>query len=341
MKGAMRRMVVLGIVILLSAPAMAAQFTPDPVDMAAAKREGKLSWYTSNQVPLAQRILALFEQQTGVKVQLFRSGGAAVLNRFLQEADAGRIAADVLTMSDASAANGLARRGLFQSFKPVGFDKVPQDWKDAEGRFVAQRMTLIGMMARTDKLAPADLPKTWSDLKSPKYKGKMIMPDPSFTSIQLLVVGTLSQTLGWPFYEALRQNDTMIVQGHQQVFDMLKRGERVLAAEGGDPRSFSEGEVVPNIAAIFPTDGLIFVPTPTAVIKGSPNPNAAKLFAQFMITPEVQRMFPAEANHSSRVDIEPPSGTPRLDTVKLLRVDYDYIEKNVQQVKARFNEIFQ
>ena len=71
---------------------------------------------------------------------------------------------------------------------------------------------------RTDKVAEEDVPKTWSDLNNPKYKGLMVMPDPSFTAIQLVVVGMLSQKLGWDFYKALRANDTMIVQGHQQVF---------------------------------------------------------------------------------------------------------------------------
>ena len=47
-----------------------------------------------------------------------------------------------------------------------------------------------------------------------------------------MVVGTLSQKYGWEFYQKLRANDIMIVQGHQQVSEVLTRGERVIAAEG-------------------------------------------------------------------------------------------------------------
>src|SRR5664279_2537024 len=99
--------------LVLSTASVAAQTPADPVDVDAAKHEGKVSWYTSTPVALAQRIASAFEKEYGIKVQIFRSGGSAVLRRFQQEAQAGHNAADVLTMSDAAAANDLARRGLF------------------------------------------------------------------------------------------------------------------------------------------------------------------------------------------------------------------------------------
>jgi iron(III) transport system substrate-binding protein len=159
----------------------------------------------------------------------------------MQEAAAGRIYADVMTMSDMSAANAMTRRGLFVPFKPAAFDVVLAEAKDPNGHYVAQRLTLVGMVARTDRVASADLPKTWTELVRPKYKGRMVMADPSFASLQLMLVATLSQKLGWRFYEGLRRNDTLVVQGNEQVYDMIKRGERVIAAEASDPRIYAGG----------------------------------------------------------------------------------------------------
>lgn len=229
--------VVLGVSLLLPAAEPAA-FTPDTVDMAAAKREGTVSWYTSTPVATAQKIANLFQAETGIKVQLFRSGGSAVLRRFLQEAEAGRVAADVVTISDPAAASALIKRDLLVPFRPKHFDKIPDEVKDPQGRHIAQRLNLVGIVVRTDR--GLELPKSWLDLTHPRYKGQMVMPDPSFTAIQLMVVGTLSQKYGWGFYEKLRANDTMIVQGHQQVSDTLKRGERVIAAEGLDSYTWED-----------------------------------------------------------------------------------------------------
>src|ERR1051326_5170655 len=205
-------------------------FAQDSVDLAKAKAEGKVVWYTSTPLPQAQKIANAFEKEYSVKVELFRSGGSAVLRRFQQEIDAGRVAADVLTTSDPAAAAQLTRKGVFVAFKPKNFDKIPDAAKDKDGNFIAQRLNLMTNYLRSDKVAEADEPKTWNDLTNPKYKGKMVIGDPSCTSLLVSVVGMMSKERGWGFYEKLRANDTMVVQGNQQAADMLKRAEVVIAA---------------------------------------------------------------------------------------------------------------
>ena len=330
-----------GLTLTVSQPAFGQSSAPDRADADAARREGTVSWYTSTPVAQAQALANRFEQQTGIKVQLLRTGGQAVLRRLQQEMSAGRPGADVMTMSDAGAANALTKQDVLVPFRPEGFDKVLAGAKEPQGRWIAQRLSLVGMPIRTDKVAEADRPKTWSDLKNPKYKGLMVMPDPNFTAIQLVVVGMLSQKLGWDFYKALRATDTMIVQGHQQVFSTLQQGERLIGAEGADPRSFYDGKEVPNHTMIYPTEGLFIVSSPTAVIKGARNPNAGKLFAQFMITPEAQKIIVESGIHSSRVDLPPPDGQPALNAVTVIPVNLDTIEEKGRELKTRFSEIFQ
>jgi iron(III) transport system substrate-binding protein len=77
------------------------------------------------------------------------------------------------------------------------------------------------------------------------------------------------------------------------------------------------------------------------VIKGAPHPNAAKALAEFMISDAVQKLLPGEGIYAARVDVEPPAGSPPLNTIKLMPIDYDRIEKEAKGLKDRFNEIFQ
>jgi iron(III) transport system substrate-binding protein len=328
--------------LLLAGSAQAQGVKPDTVDLEAAKKEGKISWYTSTPIETAQKLVALFEQQyPGIKVQLFRSGGSAVLSRFMQEHDAGRIGADVLTTSDPATAAVLTKKGFFVPFKPANFDKIPAAVKDKDGNWIAQRINIIAMFARGDKLAEADRPKKWTDILDPKYKGKMVMADPSFTSLQLTAVGALSKLYGWQFYEKLQKNDIMIVQGHQQVSDMLKRGERILAAEGDFSYAEDDRHTGHPIVNIFPSDGVFAIPSPNAVIKGGPNPNAAKLFAEFNLGDEVQKLFPDVGAYPSRTDMPPPKDSAKLGDLKLIEVDYEAIESQTSAIKKKFNEIFQ
>jgi len=330
---------------LIAAAAFAVLATPAwaqaTVDVAKAKAEGKVVWYTSTPLPQAQKTANMFEKEYGIKVELFRSGGSAVLRRFQQEIDAKHFAADVLTTSDPAAAAALSKKGIFVAFKPKNFDKIPDAAKDKDGYFVAQRLNLMTNYIRSDKVSPADEPKTWDDLTDPKYKGKMVIGDPSFTSLLVSVVGMMSKTKGWGFYEKLRANDIMVVQGNQQAADMLKRGERVIAVGALDSYAAEDRKAGHPMKTLYPTDGVFVIPSPTSVVKGGPNPEAAKLLAEFIISDEVQKMFPADGGFAARSDIEAPAGSPPLSSLKILPVDYDYTEKEAPRIKKKFNEIFQ
>jgi iron(III) transport system substrate-binding protein len=319
----------------------ASAWAGDPIDVAAAKREGKVVWYTSTPIATANKIVKAFETETGVKVELFRSGGSQVIRRFMQEQQAGHLAADVLTTSDPAATATMTRKGIFVAFKPTNFDKVPAEAKDANGAHVAQRLNLITIFVRHDKIADAAAPKTWSDLLDPKYKGQMVTTDPSYTALGLMTVATLAKKFGWGFYEKLRAADTMVVQGNQQVAEMLKNGERLIAAGALDSYAADERKAGHPVATVYPAEGALIIASPTSIVKGGPNPNAAKLLAEFMLSDTAQKFFPEDGGYAARVDIAAPAGSPKLADVKALAVDYDAIEKEAAQVKRKFNEIFQ
>jgi iron(III) transport system substrate-binding protein len=133
----------------------------------------------------------------------------------------------------------------------------------------------------------------------------------------------------------------MIVQSHQQVSDALTRGERLIAAEGADSYAWAARKAGHKIQTIFPADGGFAIAAPTTIIKGSPHPNAAKALAEFMIGDAVQKLLPGEGIYAARVDVEPPTGSPPLGTIKLMPIDYERVEKEAKSLKDRFNEIFQ
>ena len=213
---------------------------------------------------------------------------------------------------------------MFVAFKPKNFDKIPDAAKDKDGYFIGQRLNLMTNYIRSDKVPEADEPKTWNDLANPKYKGKMVIGDPSFTSLLVSVVGMMSKERGWGFYEKLRANDTMVVQGNQQASDMLKRGERLIAVGALDSYAAEDRAAGHPMKTLYPSDGVFVIPSPTSVVKGGPSPNAAKLLAEFIISDEVQKIFPADGGFcgaerhagagrlAAAVEPENPAGGLRL-----------------------------
>lgn len=312
----------------------------DAVDLDAAKQEGKVVWYTSAPIVEAQALATLFKAETGIAVELFRSGGTAILRRFQQESDGGHVAADVLSTADPASAVALSHKGLFLSFRPPHFQQIAAAARDDAGYFIGYRLNMVTFFVRTDRVSLADTPKTWVDLLDPKYKGKMVLTDPSFTSLQLSVVGMLARLKGWDYYAGLRRNDAMIVPGNQQLADMLKRGERLIAAGGLDSYAVDARRQGHPIDRVYPADGTFAVPGPSSVAAGAPHPNAAKAFAAFLIGDEAQRAIIADGVFSPRIDLPAPEGSPRLMDIRLIDVDYAYIETQAGVIKSRFSEIF-
>lgn len=342
-RNSLTRRTVLGAAAALALPRLtgtAAAATAETVDIAAAKKEGKVVLYTSAPLSAAQQVANSFQQKYGIQVELFRTGGVNVLRRFMMEQQAGHIGADVLVSSDPSAVQDLAAKGSFVSFHPVGIDQIPEALRDPNGFYVPQRMSVIAIYGRTDLIPPANMPKTWDDLLDPEFKGKMVMTNPSFTSLQLVVMAMMSKMRGWEYFEKLNKNDITVVQGNEQALNLVKTGERPIAA-GADSQYASKARFEGHkIANVFPAEGTFMIPATTSVVKGSANPNAAKLLAEFSLSPEAQSLWPKSGIYAARGDVDPPNGNPSLKNIKALPIDYDYVKKHAGAVKKKFSEIF-
>lgn len=321
-----------------TAAAATSAAAPSPVDMTAAKAEGSVSWYTSTPQAQAQKIADMFTQKTGIKVQLFRSGGEAVMTRFLTEQDAGRTAADVVTTSDPAAFNGLARGGKLTPFTPVGAELVPSSAKSPDRTWISQRLNLIAPAYRTDKVTTP--PASWRDLTNARFKGQLVMADPAFTSFAYLVVHSMSRDLGWDYFRQLSANGTMIVQGHAQLATALISGERSVAIEADAGQIYPDIQKGAPIKIVSPSEGVFLINSPMAIPAKAPHPNAAKAFVEFNLTKEVQELFTSDGTYSVRTDVAPPKTYPELKALKVVNVDYDAAERDNKTTKDQFAEIF-
>jgi iron(III) transport system substrate-binding protein len=319
-------------------PSAAAKPVASTVDMNAARAEGSLTWYTSTPQDQAQEIANRFQQQTGIQVQVFRSGGEAVMTRFQTELSAGRVVADVITTSDPAAFNGLSRSGALEKFTPAGAEQVPSTAKSADGTWIAQRLNLIVPAYRTDKVS--NPPTSFKDLTDGRFKGQLIMADPSFTAFAFLVVHSLARDLGWDYFKNLASSDTMIVQGHAELSQALISGERSVAIESDAGQLYTDIQKGAPIKIVTPAEGVFLIDSPMAVTAKAPHPNAAKAFVEFNLSTDVQAVFTRDGTYAVRTDVAPPATYPALASLKPINVDYDAAERDNKQVKDQFAETF-
>jgi len=308
----------------------------------AAKKEGKVVWYTSLALPSAEKVAKLFEAAyPGIKVEVHRTGSQRILQRVMQELQANLKLVDVIHTSDAGHFVLLKEKKLLMKYTPAGVDPFPAGFKDRDGYYYGLRAT-VNVIAYNTKLVPAaEAPTGWKDLLDPKWKGKLVTAHPGYSGVISTHVLALVRLHGWDYFKQLAQNKLMLVQSAVDPAGVVASGERLVAVNGGDYYYYQMKKKGNPIEVVYPKEGVPLVVSPTAIASFAPHPNAAKLFTDFTFSRELQQvMADSEGLYTGHPEVKYPSDKPKLSELKLLPVDPEELEKRNEEIKNRFIEFF-
>ena len=308
----------------------------------AAKKEGKVVWYTSLVLPSAEKVAKLFETAyPGIKVEVHRTGSQRILQRVMQELQANIKNVDVIHTSDAGHYVFLKEKKLLMQHTPAGIDKFPSSFKDKDGYYYGLRATVNAIVYNTKAVSAAEAPKTWKDLLDPKWKGKLVTAHPGYSGVISTHVLALVHLHGWDYFKQLAQNQLMIVQSANDPATTVASGERVVAVNGGDYSAYQLKKKGNPIEIVYPKEGVSLVVSPTAIASFAPHPNAAKLFTDFTFTRDLQQvMADSEGLYTGHPEVKYPDDKPKLHELKLLTVEAEELEKRNEEIKKRFVELF-
>ena len=335
----------LRLVTSLTALALVLSAAPLPAQDArleAAKKEGKVVWYTSLALTSAEKVAKLFEAAyPGIKVEVHRTGSERILQRVMQELQANIKIADVVHTSDAGHYVLLKDKKLLLKYTPAGVDGFPAAFKDKDGYHYGLRAT-VNVIAYNSKIVPAaEAPRTWKDLLDPKWKGKLVTAHPGYSGVIATHVLALVQLHGWDYFKQLAQNKPMLVQSAVDPSGIVASGERPVAVDGGDYTFYQVKKKGNPVEIVFPKEGVPLVVSPSAITSFAPHPNAAKLFTDFIFSRELQQVLAdSEGLYTGHPDVKYPADRPKLSELKLLRVEPEELEKRNEEIKTRFVEFF-
>jgi len=308
----------------------------------AAKKEGKIVWYTSLVLPSAEKVAKLFEAAyPGIKVEVHRTGSQRILQRVMQELGANIKNVDVVHTSDAGHFVLLKEKKLLAQYTPTGVEKFPAGFKDKDSYYFGLRATVNCIAYNTKLLSAAEAPKTWKDLLDPKWKGKLVTAHPGYSGVSATHMLALVNVYGWDYFKQLAQNRLMITQSAVYPPDVVASGERLIAVNSGDYYTYQLKKKGNPIEIVYPKEGVPLVVSPTAITIFAPHPTAARLFTDFTFTREIQQvMADSEGLYTGHPEVKYPTDKPKLHELKLLTVDAEELEKRHDEIKKKFIEFF-
>jgi len=329
-----------------ASPVRAAGPEPTAVTAAlveAARKEGKVAYYTSIDLPVAEPIAKAFEAKyPGIAVRVERTGAERVFQRISQEYASNIHAVDVVNSSDASHFIVWKRAGLLAPFVPEDVARhYPAEQKDPDGMFAAFRASLSVIGYNTRLVKAQDAPKSFADLLDSKWAGKIVKAHPGYSGTIMTATYQISRDIGWEYFEKLAKQRVMQVQSAADPPKKLALGERAVMADGNEYVLFQIKESGGPVEAVYPTEGAPLIASPNALFTAAPNPNAARLFQCFCFSPECQALVVNKGGmRSFHTQIKDKPGRRPLSDIKLMREDAAAVEGLSEEIKAHYTKIF-
>jgi iron(III) transport system substrate-binding protein len=314
-----------------------------PALIEAAKKEGKAVFYTAMDLQFAERLGRTFEQKyPGIAVRVERSGAERVFQRIDQEYGSNIHAVDVVNTADQAHCIIWKRKGWLEPYLPDDVAKhYDKAYYDPNALHVTTRVLVSPIAYNTSLVKAADAPKSFADLLDPKWAGKMVKGHPAYSGTIMNATFQIARDLGWDYFEKLAKQRVMQLQSATDTPKKIELGERAIMVDGAGYLVIQGKEKGAPVEIVYPSEGTPLATSPSALFKGAPNPNAGRLFYNWMQSREAQQLLVDVARQYSPhgQTVEKP-GVRRLADIKLMKEDPEAVEKGADEIKARYAKIF-
>jgi iron(III) transport system substrate-binding protein len=304
-------------------------------DFPKAKQEGRVVFYTSWGPSDADYVIKGFEKKYPfLKVDPVRGSSEKTLNRLLTEQRANAFLGDVVAISGIQSGI-LKEKGALDRYESREAGYFPTEWRDPGGFGVGLHQTIY-VIGYNSRLVPPDaVPKAYEDLLQPRWKGQL-----GWDTEEYYLFGAFMKARGkekgLEFWRRLAEQQISFRKGYTLIAELVAAGEFPVAVSLYQHRVDEYAEKGAPIRWIAPNPLVGGDPNKIALLKNAPRPNAAKIFIDFMLSIEGQKLLQDKGRSPGRIGVGPKN--PRLKGAKIftLHVGSDEYE----QLGKEFNKIF-
>jgi iron(III) transport system substrate-binding protein len=307
---------------------------------ALAQAGGTITVYTSQPTEQMAAVIQAFNaEHPGITVEVFRAGTTELMSKMQAELAAGQVQADVLLIADAVAMTMVKDQGLLYAYTDAPVSALPPSVVDPDMTFFGTKLITTGIIYNTNLVTTP--PTSWADLTAPEVASGLIMPSPLYSGAAVIHVGTMVQQpeFGWAYYEALADGGAIAGQGNGTVVQAVTQGEKpygiiieymaLNAKKAGSPVEF-----------VFPEEGVSSITQPIAILAGSDNIEAAKVFVDWQLSASAQEQSVEQGYFPIFEGVAPPEGYPAVSSLTILEADPAQMLAEDENNKKAFADLF-
>ena len=300
----------------------------------AAMADGIVTVYMPSPAGLANKLAADFEAKTGIEVRTFQGTTGEILARL--ETEQANPVADVVILASWSDGLSMKESGQLESYVPANADKMVPGWIDDDSCLFGYSASAVGVIYNT--LIYPELDADWAELADSQYRNDIAIPDPELSGACKDFVAGFVNAYGWDTFEALGANGMVVPGANKAALEAVTTGEVGILLAGVDYNAYSSIDKGEPLAIYYPASGTVVNPRPAMIMKTAPEMDNAKLFVDYLLSDDAQRMVTEAYLLPGRMDIE-YSNRSTLDEIPQIDCDWDAMMEISTESAARINEL--
>jgi iron(III) transport system substrate-binding protein len=232
---------------------------------------------------------------------------------------------------------GAAKKGLLEPYAAKESNAIATRFKHPDNMWQGVTLLTVAFAVNQKKMTELKLspPRSWADLLDPKYKGHIVMSNPSTSGTAYLLLASHAARLGedrmWEYYDALDKNLSQVTKSGGAPGRMAASGETPIGIALAYEVEVAKKQGAP-IDVIWPSDGVPWTFEGNGLVKGAKNPQNAKRFLDWAVSKSAMASYAEwRGTGISRSDVQ-VSG-PKITDMKL--IDIDFVKAGDPQYKDR------
>lgn len=237
-----------------------------------------------------------------------------------------------------------ARKGLLEPYVAKESDRIPARFKHPENMWQGVTLLTVAFAVNTRRMQELRLhpPRTWDDLLEPRYKGHIVMSNPSTSGTAYLLLASHVRRLGedraFEYYERLDKNLAQVTKSGGAPGRMAAAGETPIGIALAYEVEVARKQGAP-IEVIHPTDGVAWTFEGNALVKGARNPQNARRFLDWAVSRSAMEAYAKwRGGGITRTDMT-VSG-PRITDLRLIDLDFVWAAENKDRLVKKWQEKF-
>ena len=239
--------------------------------------------------------LKMIKEKTGVTVPADNKNSGQSLAQLVAEK-----AAPVADVTYLGVTFGIQakKEGVVTPYKPAAWNEIPEGLKDPDGAWFTIHSGTLGLMVNVDALKGKPVPKAWTDLLKPEYKGLIGYLDPPSAFVGYVGAVAINQSLGGSldnftpvinYFRELKKNDPIVPK--QTSYARVLSGEIPILLDYDFNAYRAKYKDRANVAFVIPLEGSVVVPYVMSLVNKGPNQANGKKVLDFVLSPEGQAIW--------------------------------------------------